>query len=256
MRALRGGEKRIDGGEHARAVRLDGIEGAGGNEAFKHAFVDGARIDAAGEVGEVGERALAARREDGFDGLAADAAQRRQRVMDGVAGGIEFDAGAIDRGRLDLDAEPLRLGAEFGELVGVAHVERHRRGEKLDRIVRLHVGGLIGQQRIRRRVRFVEAVFGEFGAGIEDHFGVGAPDAAFDRSGDEAAALRRHLLPVLLAHRAAQDVGLAETVAGEIARDLLDLLLIGDDAVGRRAGSARASDAGTRSARWPSLRAQ
>ena len=49
----------------------------------------------------------------------------------------------------------------------------------------------------------------------------------------KAVALRRHLLLVLLAHGAAQDIGLAETVAGEIARDLLDLFLIGDDAVGR-----------------------
>ena len=40
-------------------------------------------------------------------------------------------------------------------------------------------------------------------------------------------------LRILLAHRAAQDVGFAEAVAGEIARDLLHLLLIGDDAVGR-----------------------
>ena len=46
-------------------------------------------------------------------------------------------------------------------------------------------------------------------------------------------ALRRHLLAVFLAHGAAQDIGLAETVAGKIARDLLHLLLIGDDAVGR-----------------------
>ena len=231
--ALRGGEKRIDGGIGAGAVRLDGVEGAGGDQAFQHALVDGARIDAAAEIGEIGERPLAARGDDALDRLAADAAQRGERVMDGVAVDVELDAGAIDRRRLDLDPEPLGLGAEFGELVGIAHVERHRRRQELDRVIRLHIGGLIGQQRIRRRVRFVEAVFGEFGAGVEDHLGVGAADAALDRAGDEAVALRRHLLAVLLAHGAAQDVGLAEAVAGEIARDLLHLLLIGDDAVGR-----------------------
>ncbi len=83
-------------------------------------------------------------------------------------------------------------------------------------------------------MRFVEAVFGEFRAGVEDDHRVGPVDAALDRAGDEVAALRRHLLLVFLAHGAAQDVGLAETVAGEIARDLLHLFLIGDDAVGRR----------------------
>ena len=38
---------------------------------------------------------------------------------------------------------------------------------------------------------------------------------------------------ILLAHRTPEDVGLAETVAGKVARDLLDLLLIGDDAISR-----------------------
>src|SRR6202030_4842134 len=71
------------------------------------------------------------------------------------------------------------------------------------------------------------------GAGIEDHSGVAAANAALDRSGDETVALRRHLIAVLLAHGAAQNIGLAEAVAGKVARDLLDLLLIGDDAVGR-----------------------
>ena len=87
--------------------------------------------------------------------------QRRQRIVDGVAGDLELDAGTVDRGRLDLDRQPLRLGAEFGELVGVAHAERHRRGEELDRIVRLHVGGLIGDQRVGGGVALVEAVVGE-----------------------------------------------------------------------------------------------
>ena len=172
VRALRRGEHGVDGREDARAVFLDRVEGAGGDQAFQHALVDRARIDAAGEIGEIGERPLAARRENALDRLAADAAQRRERVVDGIAVDVEFDAGAVDRRRLDLDAEPLGLGAEFGELVGVAHVERHRGGQKLDRIVRLHVGGLIGEQRVRRGMRFVEAVFGELGAGIEDRFGV------------------------------------------------------------------------------------
>ena len=66
-----------------------------------------------------------------------------------------------------------------------------------------------------------------------DRLGIVLADAALDRAGDEAVALRRHLLAVLLAHGAARDVGLAETVAGEVARDLLHLFLIGDDAVGR-----------------------
>ena len=129
----------------ARPVRLHSVEGAGGGETFQHALVDGARIDATGKVRHVDKRLVAARVQNALHRLAADAAQRRERVVDGVALDVEFDAGAVDRRRLDLDAEPLGLGAEFGELVGVAHLERHRGGQELDRIVRLHIGGLIGQ---------------------------------------------------------------------------------------------------------------
>jgi hypothetical protein len=43
----------------------------------------------------------------------------------------------------------------------------------------------------------------------------------------------RHLLGLLLAHRAAQQVGAAERVAGQHLRDLHHLLLVQDDAVGR-----------------------
>ncbi len=138
MRALRGRHHGVDGGVRPRAVRLERIEGAGGGEAFQHALVDRARIDAAGEVGEIGERLVAARRDDAVDRLPADAFERRERVIDRVALDLEGRARAIDRRRLDLDVEPLGLGAEFRQLVGVAHVERHRRRHELDRIIRLH----------------------------------------------------------------------------------------------------------------------
>ena len=114
----------------------------------------------------------AARLDDRLDRLPADAFERRERVVDGVAVDVEGDARAIDRRRLDLDAEPLRLGAEFRELVGIAHVERHRRGEELDRIVRLHVGGLVGDQRIGGGVALVEAVVGEPLEQLEDRLGL------------------------------------------------------------------------------------
>ena len=57
MGALRRREHDIDGRKTARAVRLEAIERAGGGEAFEHALVDGARTDAAAEIGEVGEGA-------------------------------------------------------------------------------------------------------------------------------------------------------------------------------------------------------
>ena len=55
-------------------------------------------------------------------------------------------------------------------------------------------------------------------------------EAALDRAGDEALALLVHLLADLLAHRAAQQIGLAERVAREHLRDLHHLLLVDDHA--------------------------
>ena len=175
---------------------------------------------------------VSARGDDRFHRLPADAFERRQRVDDRVAFHFELDAGSIDRGRIDADAETLGLGAEFGELVGIAHVERHRRGQKLDRIIRLHIGGLIGDQRVGRGVALVEAVFGETLEQVEDGVGLIALDAALDRAGNEILALRLHLLADLLAHGAAQQVGLAERIAGENLRGLHHLFLIDDDAEG------------------------
>ena len=56
----------------------------------------------------------------------------------------------------------------------------------------------------------------------------------FDRAAHELAALLGHLLGLLLAHRAAQQVGAAERVAGQHLRDLHHLFLVEDHAVGRR----------------------
>src|ERR1700733_4739846 len=55
---------------------------------------------------------------------------------------------------------------------------------------------------------------------------------AFGGTLKEALALLRHFLKLLLAHRAAQDVGVAQGVTRELARDLHDLFLVKDNAVG------------------------
>ena len=70
------------------------------------------------------------------------------------------------------DAEPARAPGERAlQLVGVGEVEGHRRGEELDRVVRLQIGGLVGDQRIGGGVRLVEAVAGELLHQLEDLVG-------------------------------------------------------------------------------------
>ena len=53
-----------------------------------------------------------------------------------------------------------------------------------------------------------------------------------DRALDERLALGVHLGLDLLAHGAAQEIGAAQRVAGELLGDLHHLLLVDDDAVG------------------------
>ena len=67
-------------------------------------------------------------------------------------------------------------------------------------------------------------------------------------------ALLGHLLGLLLAHRAAQQVGAAERVAAQHLRDLHHLLLVDHDRRRSRRASAPAADAGTRPRSRPCLR--
>src|ERR671933_242969 len=72
--------------------------------------------------------AAVARARSGSSSSRAPAAVRlsSERVLNRALAHLEIDARAVDRGRLDPDAEALRLAAEFAELVGVVEVERHR----------------------------------------------------------------------------------------------------------------------------------
>jgi hypothetical protein len=128
--------------------------------------------------------------------------------------------------------KPAGVLAEIDELVGVGHVERHRGGEELDRIMRLEIGGLVGDDAVGGGVRLVEAVICELGEQVEDHVGLRLGDIALDRAFDETDALLVHLFLDLLAHGAAQQVGFAERVAGQHLGDLHHLLLVDDHALG------------------------
>ena len=76
----------------------------------------------------------------------------------------------------------------------------------------------------------VEAVVGELGEQVEDGVGSVLGDAILHRAFDEDRALLVHFGADLLAHRAAQEVGVAERVAGHHLRDLHHLFLVDDDA--------------------------
>jgi hypothetical protein len=90
-----------------------------------------------------------------------------------------------------------------------------------------------GEQRVGGGVRLVEAVAGELLHQVEELRRLRLGEAVLHRAVDEDVALLGHLVGLLLAHRAAQQVGAAERVAADHLRDLHHLLLVDHDAVGR-----------------------
>ena len=139
----------------------------------------------------------------------------------------------VDVRRIERDPGLAHLLAIGGELLLVVAFHGHRRGEELDRVVRLEPGGLIGEQRVGGGVALVEAVGGELGHRVEDRVGeLGDRCPRATAPVDEGLALGVHLGLDLLAHGAAQKIGTAQRVAGELLGDLHHLFLVDDDAVG------------------------
>ena len=79
---------------------------------------------------------------------------------------------------------------------------------------------------------FIEGVGREAAHLIKDAIGHGLGDAIGGAAGDEVPALLFHDIGFFLAHGAADEIGLAVAVTGQLAADLHDLLLIDDAAVG------------------------
>src|SRR5512144_1203143 len=104
-------------------------------------------VQPSGEVGQRGVSAAAAAfLDDGAGRRLADRLDAGEPVADSgrnAGRAAELDAedglGGIDAGRQQADAETPKLLAEAVELVAVGQIERHRRGEELQRIVGLEV---------------------------------------------------------------------------------------------------------------------
>ena len=89
---------------------------------------------------------------------------------------------------------------------------------------------MISQQRVCRRVRLIEPVSRKLCHQIENLLDLLRWKTTLHRSLHKALALLRHLLGVLLAHRAPQQVRFSEGIAGKLIRRLHHLLLIDKDA--------------------------
>ena len=135
-----------------------------------------------GEIVEAGEAAVRlALRDELLHRLLADALQRAERIADGEAvamrSTVEFGLAGVDAGRQARDAHAAHVVDEDGQLVGLVHVEAHRRGVEFGRVMRLQPGGLVGDQRIGGGVALVEAIAGELVDQVEQLVGLACGDA-------------------------------------------------------------------------------
>ena len=227
----------INGGKAFRAVLINRVQCSGGNQAFERFFVEHARINPPCQIAEVLERLVTPRRDQTFNRLRANTLDRRQRIADrqlrvAVLMHLEGNAGLVDARRINAEAKPLRFAAELRELVGIRHIERHGGRQKLDGEIGFQISCLIGDQRVSRGMALVEAVIGKFREQIENRIRRLGIKAAFNSAGNKALPLLIHFRLDLFAHRAAQQIGLAERIARQDLGDLHHLFLINDDAVG------------------------
>jgi hypothetical protein len=222
------------------------VEGAGADQRLDHAPVHHALVDAAAEIEQVRKRpARVTRLEDHRQRRLAGALDRAQTVADGLAvHRAEADAAVVDVRRQEdqavVDRRPCRRTAPcrcwpFPRTASPRHEGR--------RVVLLEPAGVVGDQRIGGGVRLVEAVAGELLHGVEDFVGRASPIAFAFGAGDEDLALLGHLLGLLLAHRATQQVGAAQAVTGRDLRRLHHLFLVHHDAVGVGQHRLQAGDA-------------
>src|SRR3954468_20601348 len=230
LRFLRAFDGFVEHGHELRAS-AEAIHGTALDQRFQHALVEKPEINLVAELEYRAEfPELLASLENGVDGSAANVLYRGKAEADGFAVGREVCVADVDVRRLDGNAHLAALVDVLDDLVGAAGFSGEHGRHELDGIVRLEICGVVREQRIGGRVRFVEAVLGELRHQVEDLFDLALVEAALDRALYKALALLRHLLDVLLTHRATEKVGFAERVSGETLRYLHHLLLINDDA--------------------------
>ena len=206
--ARRLGQGAVDHGELPRARTGEAVARAALDERLEHLAVHRAGVATVAQIEQVAERlAGLAGLDDCLHGNAADALDRRHAKTNdrAVPRRGEQHLAFVDIRRQHLDVQRPGLVGQHAQLGRVAHVVGHVGREKLDRKVRLQVGGLVGHHGVGRRVRLVETVTGELLQQVENLVGfalgnvvvLGAPL-------HELLALFLHHLDLLFAHRAAQ----------------------------------------------------
>ena len=222
------------------------------DQAFQHAPVDLAQVDALAKVVEAGKGpALLAGADDLCYCACADVLDRAhaktdRAVAQGAHGlGTRLAAGlgdavldgkvevaGVDVGRQDGDAQAAALGQEHGHLVRVVALDGQQGGHVLDRVLGLEVGRLAGDHGIVGGVGLVKAIVGKVLDGRIDLVGLVGGHAVGHAPLAELDPVLGDLLFVFFRDGAADHVGLPARIAGQVAHDANDLLLVDDHPIG------------------------
>ncbi len=221
--------------QHQALTRVpERIERARLDQRLDHSLVTHHQRNLAQEIGEPVELALRlARRDDRVHHVGAHVADRRQAEPDVGADRREHGYRLVDVGRQHLDAHPAALTQVQRRLVLVVGHRGEQRGHVLGRVIGLQVRGPVRDQAVGGGVRLVERVPGERYQDVPDGLDGLVGVAAFPTSLLERQVLLVEDLLLLLAHGPAEQVGLAECVAGQDLGRLLHLFLVDDQAVSR-----------------------
>ena len=154
-----GGGDRVVEPEQDLGRMAERAERADLGQRLEHLAVGQPQVDPGAEIGQRAERAaLVAGGDDRLDRALADVLDREQAEPDRVALDRELEVAAMDVRRQDLDRHPAALGDRRRDLLLVRAEGGQHGGHVVDRVVRLHVGGLVGDEAVARGVGLVEAV--------------------------------------------------------------------------------------------------
>ena len=224
----------IQAGQQARPVGCQAIQGAGTDHHLQHSSVELAQVTAPTQIGEIPKWpvTLTLCHQMLGAGLAQtlDATETIAHRLGPL--GSKVKQGMVDMGAMDSELHGPGLGHHRGHVVHLMHFRRQIGGHEGGRAVGLEIGGLVGDQRVGRRMGLVEAVAGELFHQVEDLGGPSGVHPLGHRAMDELGAQLDHLLGLLLAHGATQQVCLPQAEAGQRLGNLHHLLLVDDDAIG------------------------
>ncbi len=216
----------------ARLAKI--VHSPGFDHCLERASIDLVMIDPAAEFGQAAVSAICvALCDQRFDRCSADPLYRAKAIENrAIAGHAEVIGRPVDARCLQFEAELTAVVLERHEAIGIVQICAHYCGHERSWIMRFQVCGLVRQHRVCSRMRLVETIPCELLHQIEDACRSRLGHAAFGRARHEDLALLRHLLGFLLAHRTTQEIGAAEGITREHLRDLHNLFLVQNNAVG------------------------